>query len=98
MTGEKDKLNLTQLREAVQGQGRRRDALLLLRSKMGFLADENAKADACRSMLNACKVSGELEPRWLVESHTRSMLAQPLRRAGKVSVAKIVTGLAMDLL
>ena len=98
MTGNKDKLNLTQLREAVQGQGRLRDARLILSFEISFLADENAKEEACLSLLNACKSSGALEPRWLIDSHTRSILAQALRRAGKVSAAERETALAMDLL
>ena len=98
VTGDKDKLNLTQLREAVQGKGLLRDARLILSFEIGFIADENAKEEACRSLLNACNFSGELEPRWLIESHTRSILAQALRRAGNVSAAERETELAMDLL
>ena len=98
MTGENDKLNLTQLREAVQGQGRLRDARQILGFELGFLADQNAKEEACRSLLNACKFSGELEPIWLIDSHTRSILAQALRRTGKVSAADRETGLAIKLL
>ena len=98
VTGEKGKLNLTQLREAVQGQGRLRDARLILGFELGFLADQNAKEEACRSLLNACKFSGELEPIWLIESHTRSILAQALRRTGKVSAAEREAGLAIELL
>ena len=96
--GDNDKPNLTQFREAIQGQGRLREAQLILSSEIAFLADENAKEEACRSLLNACNFSDESEPRWLIESHTRSKLAQALRRAGKVSVAERETRLAMDLL
>lgn len=98
VSGENDKLNLTQLREAVQQQGRLRDARLILGFEHFFLQSEDAKQEACQSLLQACSSPGDREPWWTVESVTRSMLAQSLRRAGNIPAAERETRSAIDLL
>lgn len=98
VSGGKDKLNLSQLREAVQQQGRLRDARLILGFELVFLQTEEAKQEACHSLLQACSSPSDKEPMWSVESATRSMLAQSLRRAGNIPAADRETRLAIDLL
>ena len=91
-------LNLTQLRDFVQSQGRLRDARLILSFEIGFLPNEDAKQEACRSLIQVCSHSGRKEPLWAVESAVRSMLAQSLRRAGNVVEAEKETGQALNLI
>ncbi|KAL8663598.1 MAG: hypothetical protein Q9202_003786 [Teloschistes flavicans] len=95
---EVDTLNLTQLRQAIQAQGRIRDARLILSFEIGFLPNELAKQAACRSLIEACASALQQEPAWSVESAARSMLAQSLRRAGNVVEANGETHIALDLL
>ncbi|KAL8912475.1 MAG: hypothetical protein Q9172_007494, partial [Xanthocarpia lactea] len=90
-------LNLTQLRCAVQGQGRLRDARLILGIEMGFLSGEDAKCKAWRSLIEACRHADNKEPVWAVESTARSMLAQSLRRAGDSALADKETQLALEI-
>ncbi|KAL9053204.1 MAG: hypothetical protein Q9206_004022, partial [Seirophora lacunosa] len=91
-------LNITHLRELVQSQGRIRDARLILSFEVGFLSDEEAKQEACLSLINACAHAGPMEPAWSVESAARSMLAQSYRRAGNLEASNKETTAALDLL
>ncbi|KAL8726743.1 MAG: hypothetical protein Q9166_006538 [cf. Caloplaca sp. 2 TL-2023] len=91
-------LNITRLRHELQEHGRLRDARSILSFEVGFLTDEQAKQEACRSLIDACSRPGKKEPVWAVESTARSMLAQSLRRAGDVVEAEKETALALDLL
>ncbi|KAL8777868.1 MAG: hypothetical protein Q9194_002315 [Teloschistes cf. exilis] len=95
---EVDLLNITQLRQAMQAKRRIRNARLILSFEVGFLPDELAKQAACRSLIEALPYADEHEPVWAVESAVRSMLAQSLRRAGKVVEADEETQLALNLL
>ncbi|KAL8700752.1 MAG: hypothetical protein Q9201_005280 [Fulgogasparrea decipioides] len=97
-TNEEGGLNITQLRQATQKQGRIRDARLILSFEIGFLPDEDTKQAACRSLMEACLHASDKEPLWAVESTVRSMLAQSLRRAGNVVAANEETQFALDLL
>ena len=92
-----NELNLTQLRRAVQSQGRLRDARLILAIESGFLSGEDAKCGAWRSLIEACRHANNNEPVWAVESTARSMLAQSLRRAGDSAAAEKETQLAVEV-
>lgn len=94
-TGE---LNLTQLRWVLQCQARSRDARLVLSFEIGFLPTEDAKQEACRSLIEACNHADEKKPIWAIESTARSMLAQSLRRAGNTEIAEMETDVALGLL
>ncbi|KAL8732428.1 MAG: hypothetical protein Q9181_003963 [Wetmoreana brouardii] len=97
-TNEEGGLNITQLRQTTQQQGRIRDARLILSFEIGFLPDEDTKQTACRSLIEACFHANDKEPVWAVESIARSMLAQSLRRVGNVVAADEETRFALDLL
>ncbi|KAL8859767.1 MAG: hypothetical protein Q9178_003882 [Gyalolechia marmorata] len=92
-----NELNLTQLRCAVQGQGRLRDARLILGIENGFLSGENVKCEAWTSLIKVCRHVDNKEPVWAVESTARSMLAQSLRRAGDYAAAERETQLALEV-
>lgn len=91
-------LSLIKLREAVQSQGRLRDARLVLSFEVGFHPDEVAKQQACLSLIEACKHPGRVEPVWAVEGAVRSMLAQSYRRVGDFEAAEKETNLALNIL
>lgn len=89
---------LSRLRQVMQSQGRLRDARLVLSFELGFLPNENAKQEACKSLIAACADAGDKEPAWALEGTARSTLAQSLRRSGDAATATKEIELALDLL
>ena len=92
-----DAFNISSLREHLQRYGRLREARAVLDLEVAVLDGNQAKQEACRSLLEACKVSAMQEPVWFITCRVRLQLAQLLRTNGQLEEANRQFDLARSL-